>query len=131
MVNILDVDISDLMTKRPSDSWKWIYNLQAELNEKFGAFKPLDINTKEGQAQFKEILFALVEELFEAANVLKNRKWAKTEYPVDLNHLYDELADAFGFMITLFQCIGLTADQVIELYLRKYKVNLFRLQSNY
>ena len=129
MVNILDVSIDDLKEKlRGKDKLEVLFQLVSEQNSTWSI---KDLNTKEGQRYWKEILFCLTEELYEAANVLKNRPWVQTEYTVDYNHLYDELADSIWFFIALLQASGLDADKAFEIFLKKWKVNSFRKESGY
>jgi len=129
LVNILDVSIDDLKEKlRGKDKLEVLFQLVSEQNSTWSI---KDLNTKEGQRYWKEILFCLTEELYEAANVLKNRPWVQTEYTVDYNHLYDELADSIWFFIALLQASGLDAEKTFEIFLRKWKVNNFRRESGY
>ena len=129
MVNILDVDITTLKEKfKGRDKLESLFQLVKEQNH---VWPKVDLNTKEGQRRWKELLFCLTEELYEAANVLKNRPWVQTEYTVDYNHLYDEIADSIWFFIALLQASGLDAEKAFELFLRKYRVNEFRRESRY
>jgi len=129
VVNILDVNVDDLKEKyKGRDKLETIFELVDQQNS---SLKVKDLNTKEGQRAWKEILFCLTEELYEAANVLKNRPWVQTEYTVDYNHLYDELADSIWFFTALLRASGLDAERAFEIFLRKWKVNNFRRESGY
>jgi len=107
-----------------------MYNLQKQLAKEYGV-EPKSIHTKEGQNQIKHLIFCTVEEMFEMANVFKNRDWVETEMPVDINHFYDELADSLLFFIELLVMTGLSPQELFELYLRKLTVNKFRKATQY
>jgi len=129
MVNWTEVDVDDLVEKfKQKDKFQVLFDLVLEQNF---TYPKADIHTKEGQKVWKEVMFNLVEELFEAANTLKNRPWVQTEYEVDLNHLYDELADALWYFVLLIHLSGLNADEMFRIFLAKWKVNNFRRESGY
>jgi len=132
VVNILDVDIEDLKKKfEGSDKLEVMFRLQKELAKKYGAKIPVDLNTKEGQEAIRFLAWCVVEELAEAVNVLKNRRWTKTELPVDTDHFYEELSDTLLFFIELLLVAGFTPQKTIDLFMRKWKVNMFRVESRY
>jgi len=132
LVNIFDVDVDDLKERfKDYDKLDVIFRLQKELAEKYGAKIPVDLNTKEGQEAIRFLTYCVIEELCESTNILKNRRWTKTELPVDKDHFYEELTDAVLFFVELLLVAGLTPAKVYELYLRKWKVNIFRIESGY
>ena len=131
-MNILDVDVEDLKKRfSKTDKLAAMMSLQKELAEKYGLNLPVNLNTKEGQRTIRNLVFCLVEELFEMTNTLKNREWTKTELPVDLNHFFEELSDSLLFFIELMVAVGLSPQECFDLYLKKYKVNLFRQRTQY
>jgi len=131
MVNILTVKIEPEELE-VDDYLEEMFRRNEELLRKLGEPLTIDLDTREGQEKLRRLLWFTIEELFEAVNVLKNsRDWVRTEYEVDLLHLYDEIADALGFLITVLRYLGLDARKTYELFLRKWKVNMFRVESNY
>lgn len=110
------------------DMWQVMFELVDSQNI---SWSDSSIDTREGQNEWKNLLFCLTEELYEAANCLKIRPWVKTEYKVDYDHLYDELADSMWFFVQLLRKTGLSPSQAFEIFLRKCKVNEFRQNSNY
>jgi NTP pyrophosphatase (non-canonical NTP hydrolase) len=131
MVNIIQVKIDP-------DELKVRDKLEAmfELNKKYLEMlqEPLSIplDSRNGQEKLRKLFWYMVEELFEAINALKNdRDWVKTEYELDLWRVYDEIADALGFFITICRYLKLDPDKLYEIYLRKWKVNVFRVNSQY
>jgi len=140
MVNILDPWVIEEARKRLSrysdklDAiWKEIENLQTLYHNSTESklwVRP-DLNTKEGQKLVKWTILCAVEELFELANALKNRPWVQSEYLVDVNRLYDEVADAVIFLVILFHQLGLDPEKLSDIVIRKVVVNEFRVRSRY
>lgn len=131
MVNIIQIriDPSELKVKDKLEA-------MFELNEKYLKMlgEPLEIplDSSQGQEKLRKLFWYMIEELFEAINALKNdREWVNTEYELDLWRVYDEIADALGFFITITRYLKLDPDRLFEIYLRKYKVNEFRIKSQY
>lgn len=130
MVNIMDTDPEKLLAKyKDADMLETLFKLVKE--SIVGAPYEVDLDTRVGQAEWKKNLFNLTEELFEAANVLKSRDWVQTEYPIDHNHLADELADAIWFFVRLLMLSGYNAKSSLDLLARKVLVNNFRRRSGY
>jgi NTP pyrophosphatase (non-canonical NTP hydrolase) len=131
VVNILQVEISPNELK-VKDKLEAIFNLNKQYLEQLKEPLEIPIETKQGQEKLRKLIWYTVEELFEAVNTFKNdRDWVQTQYELDLWKLYDEIADALGFFITLCRYLHLDADKLFEIYLRKWKVNMFRLNSKY
>lgn len=131
MVNILSVKV-DEEELNVSDFLKAMFQRNKELLEKLNEPLKVDLDTREGQRKLRELLWYTIEELFEAVNLLKNsRNWVQTEYEIDYYQLLDEIADTLGFLITVLRYLGLDAKKTYELFLRKWKVNMFRIESKY
>lgn len=137
MVNILDISKSDvkeiLEAHESEDTLTIILSLQDELEEGYNndSDAKVNIETKEGQRKLKWNVFCLVEELFELTNEFKNRPWADTEYLVDKDHIMEELADVSFFFLRLINMLGISPEKFLELVVRKYLVNKFRVRSQY
>lgn len=52
-----------------------------------------------------------------------NWKWWKNEKPIDISKLHGEIIDLWHFLISLSTMAGLTADDVLRMYLEKNKEN--------
>lgn len=83
------------------------------------------------QWRIKDLAYRAVEELSEATNCLKNKPWKQSEVTTDVVHFYEELADAFHFLVELFITSGMTAEDLARIYHRKHAVNQFRQESGY
>lgn len=67
-----------------------------------------------------------------ASNHLKNREWRSSQYLVDLVPFYREIDRAARWFGELFSVMGLhSEEQVFEAWSLKYRVNKFRLETNY
>jgi len=131
MVNILQVKV-DPEELKVKDKLEKMYELNKKYLESLGEPLSIPLDTREGQEKLRRLFWYAIEEMFEAVNALKNsRDWVKTEYELDLWKIYDEVADALGFFITISRYLNLDADKLFEIYLRKWKVNQFRVQSEY
>lgn len=64
-------------------------------------------------------------------NLLKNREWMETQLPVDEAHLHDEMADVIHYVFLLFIQLGIDAETMFDIFLRKLKVNEFRIRTGY
>lgn len=133
MVNILEMDISELQAKyKGRDKLEAIFEIIQEQQVAFDErYEENGIHTKSVQTEIRRLAYYIVEELMECTNLLKNREWMQTQLPVDMAHVYDEVADVLHFLILFFKKLGIDADKLFEVFLRKVKVNAFRLKSGY
>lgn len=133
-MNITDVterDIREVQNKfNHSDTFSFFMNIGKEYMKKYRT-EPIDINTREGQKEFRRISCYMVEELMEMQNCLKIREWSKYEYPVDEQHFMEELVDSFNFMIQIILLLDLDTHKFRELVSKKYVINSFREKSQY
>lgn len=91
-----------------------------------------NIHTKEGNFLIKDMIMCAIQELAEAAQVLKNWKpWKQTEIPSDAEHFREEMIDALHFFVEACILSGMTAEDVHDIYFRKHEVNKFRQESKY
>jgi len=131
MVNILQIQVEkkELEVK---DKLEAMFQLNEALLKKLNEPLKISLDTRQGQEKLRKLFWFMIEELFEALNCFKNdREWVKTEYDLDLWRIYDEVADALGFFITICRYLNLDAEKLYEIYLRKWKVNMFRIDSHY
>lgn len=138
------VNIKDIKTEAPSEG-DWLQNIfsrQRELMEKYDEIEkrnglllyegvPVDLHDRRGQFRIRELIRRCVEELFEASHTLKNSAWKNSHVLTDTDHFYEEVADAFHFIVELCIATGLDAEDLYKIYFKKSEVNKFRQASNY
>lgn len=134
-MNILNVpkeEVDKLLKKYDcgKDTFELFLSIGKDYMNKYKTEK-VNINSKDGQEEIRRILFAMIEELMEFANTLKNKKWCEAEYPVDDQHMLEELCDAWAFWIQLLLLLDFDKEKFKKLYISKLIVNDFRLRSKY
>lgn len=85
----------------------------------------------ERQKLIKSDLFNIIQHIGELTNLLKQRPWRESQYPVDLltfKNRWKELLQIF-FDTLIHQGIGF--DILSNVWSKKYQVNKFRIESNY
>lgn len=142
-MNINDVAAPDLMKAGVQDRLDLIFERQGELLDKYREIEeaalpcivpdelPVDYDTRHGQHQIKERLFNCIIEIAETIDCMKNKAWKQSMVETDINHLKEEMADALHFYVEACILIGISAQELTDLYLRKNAVNQFRQRSNY
>lgn len=139
-MNVTDFDHVEVPD---GDLLRGIFERQQELMRKYhdiegkrgaGVVEPDDfgdLDYRFVQWRIKDLAYRTIEELSEATNTLKNKPWKQSEVPTDKLHFYEELADAFHFLVELLITSGMSADDLARIYHRKHAVNEFRQRSNY
>ena len=117
-----------------------LFQHQAELNRRIG-FDPEDLRRHFDPAKAGEwinnYLMAMSNEVEELRDCTYWKHWcaeAKAGHRFKLHDLQNarvEVIDLLFFWISLAQCVGLDADDVMELYRQKLKVNHQRQTDNY
>jgi len=93
---------------------------------------PVDITSKFGQRQVKELVFAMIEELTEGTYILKNRPHRFTDHQdVDFAHFREELGDALAYFIEICIFAGISPNELFEEYCRKNAVVQKRITEGY
>jgi NTP pyrophosphatase (non-canonical NTP hydrolase) len=93
---------------------------------------PIDITTKYGQRQIKELTWAMVEEMAEASYILKNRAHRFTDHTdVDFEHFKEELGDALAYFIEICVFAGISSQELFDEYSAKNLVVKKRVQEGY
>lgn len=94
---------------------------------------PLDITSKESQKLLKLTAWALVEELGEAMNALKNRAHKiSDDTAIDFTHYLEELAgDVMAYYLEICAFSGITPDMLYDEYIRKNAVCQQRILGGY
>lgn len=100
---------------------------------------PTDINKEEldeEEIQFRLThiymkLFHLVENIGLLTNLLKQRPWRESQYPVDVLTFRERWNDIWvNFWLSL-SFIGFGFEEFKQIWSKKYQVNKFRIDSNY
>lgn len=76
------------------------------------------------------LIAMLVESLGMMCNCLKNKPWKQTNMVTDKENFYIKLQAVWSIYISILN-ITMTADEVVNIYLKKSQVNKFRQRSNY
>jgi len=101
-----------------NDSFELFFKIGKQYMLKYNT-KIVNIHTKEGQESIRKIVFAMTEELYEMMNTLKNKSWTQIDYPVDEQHMTEELCDVFAFFIQLLLLLDFDAKTFRDLYIKK------------
>lgn len=93
---------------------------------------PVDLTTKPGQRQVKELMLNMIEELMEASFTLKNRVHRiSDDRSVDLDHFKEELGDALAYFVEICIFAGISSDELFKEYCRKQELVLKRIEDGY
>lgn len=93
---------------------------------------PIDITSKYGQRQLKEINGELVGELYEAMYILKNKMHRFTDHKdVDFEHFREELGDALAYFMEICIMAGISAEELYAEYCRKNALVKKRARDGY
>jgi dimeric dUTPase (all-alpha-NTP-PPase superfamily) len=106
-----------------------MFAMQAELNRRIG----VDTTAVPAEQQPEWILNycrALSQETAELIDSVPWKWWAKyQEY--DKQNARVEIVDMFHFLISLAQVVGMSADDVHDIYMQKNKLNFKRQETGY
>lgn len=92
---------------------------------------PVDLDTWIGQQEVRMVMFFLTQEIFEAAEWMKNKPWRQTTTPLDKDKFMEEIADVLHFFLELCIIVGLTPDDLVHLYQVKMRENYDRQKRGY
>ena len=111
------------------DKLEQIFSMQEELNERIGVMT----GEMDEQAKTEWVLNysrAMQQELAELIDSVPWKWWAKYQ-EFDEQNARVEVVDLFHFLISLAQVLGMSADDVLQAYLKKNKINHDRQDSGY
>lgn len=147
MVNVADIDVVEPEVSgveiENKDMLEVIFWRQKQLMDKYREIElanlphvvpirvPVDLDSHEGQDQVRQRIFWTIVELCEASDCMKNKAWKKTMMETDVPHLKEEMVDALHFFIEACILMGVSAEDLFELYMKKSRVNKFRQRTNY
>jgi dimeric dUTPase (all-alpha-NTP-PPase superfamily) len=106
-----------------------MFDIQEQLNRRIG----VDTSGMSEEEQTRWILNyarAMTQELAELTDSVPWKWWAKYQ-KYDRQNARVEVVDLFHFLISLAQVLGLSAQDVHDLYMEKNKVNFQRQDTGY
>src|SRR3989338_9225982 len=106
-----------------------IFCLQRELNLRIG----VDTASMTGEERIQWVLNycrAMSQEVAELTDSVPWKWWAKDQ-KFDQQNAKVEVVDLFHFLVSLAQTLGMTADDVYQLYVKKNLVNHQRQETGY
>lgn len=83
------------------------------------------------QFRLKDLSQRVIEELMECTNTLRNKPWSQTDKETDVDHMKEELADTFHFLLEFAITAGISAKELFYLYYLKSETNKFRIRTKY
>jgi len=116
------------------DKLDLIYQMQAELNVIFGRDTVNDPRRVEWLFDYTEALSSEVQELKDCINWKfwseegKEKQYKKL---IDSKNAKIEAIDCLHFLITIFQILGMTPEEITNIYKLKHEKNAIRATTNY
>jgi dimeric dUTPase (all-alpha-NTP-PPase superfamily) len=111
------------------DMLKELWEKQEELNLRIGVNCP-NLSQEEQIQWILNYSRAMTQEIAELIDSVPWKWWAKYQ-KFDRQNAKVEIVDLFHFLISLAQVMGMSAEDVFELYTQKHKVNHQRQDSGY
>lgn len=90
-----------------------------------------NLNDARLQAELRSTLGYVVEEMYEAVGLLKNKPWKQTPRETDSEEFYKEVADAWHFWLEFMILAGMTPDKIAHYYFGVAKSNDNRRETGY
>jgi len=121
--SVAEIELLIREHKAKFDMFQQMYRMQKRLQEKIG----LNMHT---QTQLNLQFIGAITELCEVLEQTAWKPWkesAKTNKPKAV----EELVDVFHFVINLMLCLGVTPQQLFELYQKKHEENIRRQNEGY
>lgn len=106
-----------------------LFDLQESLNQRIGVSVG-EMSNEEKTQWILNYTRAMQQELSELVDSVPWKWWAKYQ-EFDEQNAKVEVIDLFHFLISLAQVLGMTAEDVYEIYAKKNKVNHTRQDSGY
>jgi len=112
------------------DKLNELFQMQDSLNKRIGVDSSKITNEEDRTKWTLNYCRAMTQELAELTDSVPWKWWAKYQ-KFDLQNARVEVVDLFHFLISLAQVLGMDADEVYKIYLKKNEVNLQRQDSGY
>ena len=125
------------------DGLQLMLRLQKELNAKVypKAIRNLRINSLQNtpedftletkEIMTKEYLLAVMRECAEAMDLINSKFWKDTHKEVDIVELKYEMIDILHFVLSLFDIWSMDKNEVLGIFISKYKENVRRHENGY
>ena len=75
--------------------------------------------------------YYIVDDIGNLCNLLKNRPWAQSNYLVSMYDFNERLKTLWSTFWNVIGWLGITKEQLFEMFERKYEVNKFRIKTGY
>ena len=111
------------------DQLRELFRMQKALNKRIGVHTD-DMSDEQKTQWTLNYCRAMSQEIAELTDSVPWKWWAKYQ-KLDEQNARVEVVDLFHFLISLAQVLGMSADDVYEIYLKKNEVNLQRQDSGY
>ena len=123
------LNFADYRKQSDMDKLDELFDLQAALNKRIGV-RTDDMSDEDKTQWVLNYTRAMQQELSELVDSVPWKWWAKYQ-KFDEQNAKVEVIDLFHFLISLAQVLGMTAEDVHEIYTKKNKVNHNRQDSGY
>ena len=111
------------------DMLQALFDMQEALNRRIGV-RPYELTEEEQKHWLLNYTRAASQELAELVDSVPWKWWAKYQ-EFDIQNARVEVIDLFHFIISMAQVLGMTAEDVHDLYMKKNQVNFDRQDSGY
>lgn len=91
----------------------------------------LAFNSENGNVSFPGTTMNFIQNLGMMCNCLKNKPWKQTQMETNQENFYLHLDRVWFSYCGILVTSNLTADDIVDIYLKKSQVNKFRQRSNY
>lgn len=88
-------------------------------------------NTENDKVSFPGTTMTFIQNLGMMCNCLKNKPWKQTQMETNRENFYLHLDKVWYSYCGILVISDLTADDIVDIYLKKSQVNKFRQRSNY
>lgn len=81
--------------------------------------------------EFSTMAYPVIEKVGYLCNLLKNRPWAQSQFLVSLLDFDERLNELWSIFWNFLSELGLSSEDVFELFYCKYQINLHRISTGY
>jgi dimeric dUTPase (all-alpha-NTP-PPase superfamily) len=113
-----------------TDKLRDMFRMQLELNRRIGVTTPAEMSEQEQQHWILNYCRAMSQELAELTDSVPWKWWAKYQ-KFDKQNAKVEVVDLFHFLMSLALILGMSADDVYDVYVQKNKLNFQRQDTGY
>jgi len=115
--------------REAKDMLRHMFQMQEQLNRRIGV-EPRYMDEKTRQEWLLNFCRAMSQEIAELTDSVPWKWWAHYQ-KFDLQNARVEIIDLLHFLISAAQVLGMQAEDVYRLYLKKNQVNFARQESGY